>query len=102
MAFEHIEQKHKLPRNNLFRFFQLRDYIKKKKTLLDNSTLSDIEKRVFHTERKMSVSILYNILKEYGKVEICKSTWEEELGVKITEDKWEEIWSNSQKISVCN
>lgn len=72
ITFDHIEHKYKLPRNSPFNFFQLRDYIKKDTTFSNNFTLHDIEKQLLPTEGKVSVDILYDILKEHGEVEICK------------------------------
>lgn len=104
MSFSQIVQKFNIPNKDLFRFFQIRDYIQKKTSLLTDFYSSDIEKRVFCSKGEVSISTFYSILRECscGEAEQLGRVWEEELGVEITAETWEDICDNAKKISVCN
>ena len=68
MTFNQIVQKYDVSRNYLFHFFQIRDYIKEKPSLLTDFNVPDIEKRMFCTVGDTSISVLYNILRNYSAV----------------------------------
>ncbi len=97
-------QKYDVPRNDLFRFFQIRDYIKKRTSLLTDFNISNTEKGIFCNVGNTSIKVFYNILMgstAAGSKEL-RQTWEKELGIQIIENMLENIWNNAKKTSVCN
>ncbi|XP_043570012.1 uncharacterized protein LOC122561841 [Chiloscyllium plagiosum] len=62
LSFDLLVWKHKLSNRDLLHFFQVRDFIQKKTTLLTDTYKSDIEERVLSAKSTLSVSTLYQQL----------------------------------------
>ena len=88
MAFSQVVEKYNISRNDLLRYFQVRDFIWIKTTLLTDCTTSLIEKQMFIASGTVSISAFYATLQSYSSVstEGLRITWEKELGVKIKKD----------------
>ena len=104
MSFDQIQQKYALPRNHLFRFFQVRDFIRRRTTLLTNVDTSPIERILMMDFTRGFISTLYGMLRSNTTVNTqdTKRKWERDLGVDIDDDVWSEIFENAKKPSVCN
>lgn len=85
-------------RNHLFGFFQMRDYFKKGTSLLTPFSVSGIENQMFFYYGKHTHLCLIQILRGCSAVGIQElgQTWNRELGVEITGEMWENIWSNTK------
>ena len=62
LAFEQMVEKYRLPKQDFFRFLQVRHYILKSTTLIGNPDVSVIERMLFFPQRKMSISLFFMIL----------------------------------------
>uniref|UniRef100_A0A3Q3G8L9 Reverse transcriptase domain-containing protein n=1 Tax=Kryptolebias marmoratus TaxID=37003 RepID=A0A3Q3G8L9_KRYMA len=102
MSFNQVVEAFGVGKNNLFRFFQLRDFIKKETTLLRDSEVSGIEKLLTST-REVSLSLCYKTLKCHKHhLPTLAQAWGDELGIEITDEMWNSIWNSARKISICN
>ena len=81
MNFSQVMEKNGISRNDLFRYFQVRDFIMKDTLLLADVNVTQIEKQVLLSQGDSGLR---------------------ELGVVITEEMWDDIWDNARKITVCN
>lgn len=104
MSFSQIREKYDISRHDLFRYFQVRDFIRKDTSLLADMNVTQIEKQIFLSQGDASISNLYAGLRDCSN--LCTRTlgviWERELDVVINEELWEDIWDNAKKITVCN
>lgn len=93
-SFSQLQNKFKLYQRHFFRFLQIRNYILVHTALLDNASLSIIDRCLNQCKgRKYALPIIYNILQSFNppSTRFLKEEWEKELGVEISE----EIWQNS-------
>lgn len=104
MTFNQIMEKHDIARNDLFRYFQVRDFITKDTSLLADTSVTQIEKQVLLSQGKAAIRTFYASLGDdsnFGAGTLGE-VWEKELGVEISEEMWDCIWDNARKITVCN
>lgn len=104
LSFEDLVIKYQQRRSNFFRFLQIRDYIFKSTSLVTNPSMSVIEKIPLNPPLCKQISCFYNALCLYEVVttQDLRRLWEEELQLTITEEDWDRVWSQANKISVCN
>ena len=104
MTFNQIMEKYGVSRNDLFRYFQIRDFIIKDTSLLADMNVTKIEKQVLLSQGDASIRTFYAGLRDCPNfsTRALGVIWERELGVVITEEMWEDIWDNARKITVCN
>lgn len=69
LSFEQMVEKYRLPKQDFFRFLQVRHYIVKSTTLIGNPDMSVIERMLFFPQRKMSVSLFYDALRSFSAVD---------------------------------
>uniref|UniRef100_A0A3P9JW43 Reverse transcriptase domain-containing protein n=1 Tax=Oryzias latipes TaxID=8090 RepID=A0A3P9JW43_ORYLA len=104
-SFEQLSKKYALPNQHLFRFFQIRDYVKKlfphfpnrpPETLLDvllskdpfvNGCISSVYKSIWTASSKPSNTV--------------KTAWEDGLNLNITEQQWRSALSLVHLSSIC-
>lgn len=103
MSFEQLTQKYQLPKQDFFRFLQIRHYITNRTTLMEHREISALEKLLFQQPGKVSLSLFYDVMRIMSptNTQRVKRVWEKELSVTINEGTWEDIWSYAKKISIC-
>ena len=96
-------KKYQLPKQDVFRFLQIRHYITKSTTLIEHPEISAVEKVLFQPPGKVSVSLLYGVIAGTSTTDTqrIKGVWEKELLVNIDDETWVDIWSYAKKISIC-
>lgn len=104
MPFNQVMEKYGIPRNDLFRYFQVRDFIIKDTSLPADMNPTHLEKQVLLSRGDTSIKAFYASLRDSSNtsVRVLGGIWERELGVQINEKMWKKIWDNARKISVCN
>ena len=104
MTFNQVMEKYDIPRNDLFRYFQVRNFIIKDTSLFADMNVTRIEKQVLLSQGKAAIRTFYASLGDYPSfgTQTLGEVWERELGVEITEEMWDDIWDNARKITVCN
>lgn len=104
MTFNQIMDKYGISKHDLFRYFQIRDFITKKTLLLTDMEVTQVEKQVFFSQGDVSIGTFYARLKGCSRFgyQALGIVWDKELGVEITGEMWDHIWDNARKISVCN
>lgn len=102
MFFDQMVEKYNIPRRDFFRFFQIRHYIVQSTTLISNTDISPLEKMLFGTVGKMSISLLYRAMHNVPPVTLqeFREKWEKEFSITINE--WEGVWIYVGPFSVCN
>lgn len=104
-SFAELSTKHNLPSSHLFRFFQIRDFIKKnfpyfpsrpRETLTD--TLLAVDPR-----QKKCISLLYNHLCSAtpAPINLIRSTWENDLNIVFTDQQWTSALDLVHSSSIC-
>lgn len=98
LSFNQLKSKYDFQQQDFFRFFTNKDT-----TILECQNISHVERQLLQKSGR-SISLFYNILKEYNTVNtyILRGLWETELNVKITDDDWIDVWKNAKSLSVCN
>lgn len=73
-------------------------------TLISNTSASSLEKVLFGTVGRMSISLLYRAMHNIPPVTLQELIvkWEKELSVTINDNEWEDIWIYARSLSVCN
>lgn len=104
MTFGQVMEKYDISKNDLFRYFQVRDFIIKNTSLLADTNVTQIEKQILLSQGKAAIRTFYASLEDCSGLgtRSLGEVWERELGVEITEEMWDDIWDNSKKITVCN
>lgn len=103
-SFHQLVEKYDIKRQDFFRYLQVRDYVQRRTSLLSDQSVSEFEKQLFLPKLKTSIKLSYNLLKQY----VCTSTlhlkevWQNELGMVITDEEWDNAWKNANSLSVCN
>ncbi len=69
-----------------------------------NSSTSVIEKILLNPPSCKQITYFYYALCSYEVVNTqdLRRLWEGELQLTITEEEWEQVWSQANKISICN
>lgn len=103
MSFDQLVIKYSIPRQDFFRYLQLRDFVKKDTTFLTIQDISAMKRHLF-SQINSSTSSFYKVLKDCGfsNTNSLKRTWERTLDIQITDDQWEEAWKNAGTLSICN
>lgn len=93
MSFEQLTNSYELPKQDFFRFLQIRHYITHSTTLVEHPEISDVEKILFRQQLKVSLSSFYRVLNALTTTDAqgVRGVWEKELSVTIDEDKWDTI-----------
>ena len=83
---------------------QVRDFVTKDTSILQCQDISRLERQLFLQKSGSSISLFYNILKEYNitNTSSLKGLWERELNVRITNDDWNDAWKSAKILNVCN
>lgn len=104
LSFDQMVDKYDIQRWDFFRYLQVRDYVRRKTSLLSDQSISDFEKQLFLPRFKTSIKSSYTLLKEYASTNTIhlKGLWEKELGMEINDEDWDNIWRNANSLSVCN
>ena len=101
-SFTHICKSYRLGREDMFRYFQVRDYFNKGIKLTDNKDANLIS--VFidaynAKDTKHLISQIYKRLqnsKNHSTIQV-KQKWEAESGLEISEDDWKSVWAGQAK-----
>lgn len=103
MSFEDLTLKYQVPKHDLFHFVQLRHYITNNTTLLKNCGISTVERLLFLTSGKTSLSRFYGaVCSLAGDItQRVKTTWKKELDMDIDDETWDDIWLYAKQIYVC-
>lgn len=103
MSFEQLTNSYGLPRQDFFRFLQIRHYITHNTTLAEHPEVSDVERVLFGQQLTVSLSSFYHVLNALTTTDAqgIRGVWERELSVTIDEDKWDTVWSLAKRISIC-
>lgn len=104
ITFDQVIEKYSIPRHDFFRYLQIRNFILHNTDLSERCDSSPVEKLLFLSDKKISVSVFYKALcfAPHAGLERLKGTWEKELNVDIRDEKWEDVWRYAKAISVCN
>lgn len=83
MTFDQMVEKYNIPRSDFFRLLQIRHYIVQSITLISNTDVSPLEKVLFGTVGRMSISLLYRAMHVVPPVTLqeLREKWEKELSV---------------------
>lgn len=89
-SFSSLSKKYNLPSHHLFRFFQIRHFIKK-------------QFPHFPKRRRHLISVIYILINSItvDPTDTFKDIWEQDLGVSITEDLWHNILNQVHSSSIC-
>lgn len=100
--FAHISESYGLGREDMFRYFQVRDYFNKEIKQTDNrdSNLINIFTDAYKAkDSKHLISQIYKELqnsKNHSTLQV-KQKWEGEAGLEISEDDWKTVWAGQAK-----
>ncbi len=104
-SFSSLSKKYNLPSHHLFRFFQIRHFIKKQFPHFPNRPP---ESQIDHflalnASRRHLISVIYNLINSItaDPTDTFKDIWEQDLGVSITEDLWHSILNQVHSSSIC-
>lgn len=104
-SFTHLLTTYDLPRHHLFRFFQVRDYVKKLFPYFPNRPPETLIDTLLNTDptAKRSISLLYSSIMSVSSTSFAatQSIWEENLNIKLTNQQWDTILSLVHKSSIC-
>ncbi len=92
--------KYELSKSEFFRFQQIRHFIQKNTTLKDHFKISPVERLLFQTTERTSISLFYYSVCSVNGTDSqnIRKKWEKEQSIPIDED----VWECANKISVCN
>lgn len=85
-TFEQTIEKYHIPRQDSFRYLQIRHYILHSTMSIDNPERSPAEK----------------LFQAAVTLQRLRGTWEWELSVTINEEEWEDIWRRAKSATVCS
>lgn len=105
MSFIELSKKFDLPKSHLFRFFQIRHFIQNQnpkfpsrppETLLDSLLALD-------PEQKRLISSIYSLISSTVNSPASgpKDSWEQELGITLPDDYWQQVLRLVHSSSVC-
>lgn len=103
-SFEQLKQNYNLTPSNFFRYLQIRDFVRKHIKDFETERLDPTLDTIvnLHPGSIGNVSNLYKLL--LGKVDSntdkIRQDWEDEMGISISDDRWDECLSNVHSCSV--
>lgn len=92
-SFQQLQEKYNLPKNQFFRYLQIRDYVRTHLPNFENAVADKLESfiKLFANSRYI-ISQLYDTLQSMclPKMDKIKEEWEKEIGAVILPNVWEE------------
>ncbi|XP_058262277.1 uncharacterized protein LOC131363589 [Hemibagrus wyckioides] len=100
-----LSSKYNLPSHHLFRFFQIRDYVKKQFPHFPNRPPENLTESLLTvgTATKRSISVLYGLMWSASSQPptAVRAAWEDGLNIKFEENEWETALSLVHSSSIC-
>ncbi len=101
-SFLFVSTKYSLPSNHLFRFFQVRHFVKK---LFPHFPNCPPECPLDHfltlsAGQKHLISVIYTLISALNDC-FSRESWEHELGISVTDDQWGDISNLVHSSSIC-
>ncbi len=104
-SFSFLSTKYSLPSSHLFRFFQVRHFVKK---LFPHFPNRPPECPLDHfltlsAGQKHLISVIYNLISALNEdpTVSLRESWEHDLGISITDDQWGDILNLVHSSSIC-
>ena len=94
LSFSQLTGKYCIPKQDFFRYLQVRDYVRKDTILFASQSISRIERQLFLQQSSASTSTFYSLLKKHNTIGSLsvRETWEKELNIEITDIDWSNAW----------
>ena len=104
-SFADLAEKFNLPNTHLFRFFQVRNFVRNKYPQFPNrppTTLIDSLLLIDPGQRKL-ISIIYDDIFRLvpTRLNSLKAAWDQDLGVNMSDEQWEDILDSVHTSSIC-
>ena len=105
-SYTELSSKFNLPASHLFRFFQIRDFVKKNFPHFPNrppETLTDTILAV-DPKQKKCISVLYNFLRTTvsDSLNLTRTAWENDMSMALTDQQWTSALNLVHSSSICS
>lgn len=94
---------HDIPRSHFFRYLQLQSFVSANLKCFPSIPVETLSDKIFKMCPSLQETIgkIYALLNSEKSLEVVRSKWEEELGINITDDEWQDIIDGIQSSSIC-
>lgn len=104
-SFADLVSKFKLPNTHLFRFFQIRHYVKSCFPHFPNRPPEPLLDQflILNTKRKGLIGTIYNYIHRLSpnRLNSLRAAWGQDLGIPLPDEQWEKILYSVHSSSIC-